>query len=163
VRVNCRPQPLHFQRCRPQAWPDLISTLPRQAGHASGPSTITSSPVHATKAPQIGPSVTQVKPSHVQVAVPEVERVPAQGDELGDAQAVPVGEEDHGGVAVAVAPAAAGRGLDQALDLGRGQELARADGGVGGAARGDDCPFLEDLSGIPCMGGWLNLSRPWPW
>ena len=36
VRVNCRPQPLQRQRCRPQAWPDLISVVPSQAGQAPG-------------------------------------------------------------------------------------------------------------------------------
>ena len=36
VRVNCRPQPSHRQRCRPQAWPDLISVVPSQAGQAPG-------------------------------------------------------------------------------------------------------------------------------
>jgi hypothetical protein len=36
VRVNCRPQPLHRQRCRPQAWPDLISAAPPQTGQAAG-------------------------------------------------------------------------------------------------------------------------------
>jgi hypothetical protein len=36
ARVNCRPQPLQRQRCRPQAWPDLISAVPPQAGQAPG-------------------------------------------------------------------------------------------------------------------------------
>ena len=35
VRVNCRPQPLHRQRCRPQAWPDLISAAPLQVGQVA--------------------------------------------------------------------------------------------------------------------------------
>src|SRR6185295_19836065 len=64
VRVNCRPQPgpLHFQRCRPQAWPDLISTVPRQAGQASGRSFITPPPFSLANASN-GASVTTVKPS----------------------------------------------------------------------------------------------------
>ena len=36
VRVNCSPQPLQRQRCRPQAWPDLISAAPPQRGQPSG-------------------------------------------------------------------------------------------------------------------------------
>ena len=58
VRVNCRPQPgpLHFQRCRPQAWPDLISTVPRQAGQASGRSSITPPPFTLANACQMGPA-----------------------------------------------------------------------------------------------------------
>ena len=33
----------------------------------------------------------------------QVEHVPTQADQFGDAQAVAIGEQDHGGVAVAVA------------------------------------------------------------
>jgi hypothetical protein len=36
VRVSCRPQPSRRQRCRPQAWPDLVSAAPARAGRASG-------------------------------------------------------------------------------------------------------------------------------
>ena len=57
VRVNCRPQLLHRQRCRPQAWPDRISTVPRQAGQASGRSSITVSPFTLAKARQIEPAL----------------------------------------------------------------------------------------------------------
>ena len=58
VRVNCRPQSalLHRQRCRPQARPDLISTVPRQAGQASGRSAITSPPFTLANACQIRPA-----------------------------------------------------------------------------------------------------------
>src|SRR4051794_3851803 len=43
VRVNCRPQPSQRQRCRPQAWPALISAAPPQTGQAAGcPVTVTS-------------------------------------------------------------------------------------------------------------------------
>jgi hypothetical protein len=61
--VSCRPQPLQRQRCRPQAWPDRISIVPRQAGQASGRSSITVSTVHARQSPSDRASVSWVKPS----------------------------------------------------------------------------------------------------
>src|SRR5215218_8834414 len=66
-----------------------------------------------------------LEPAHVQQTLAEVEHVPAQADELGDAQAVPVGDQDHGAVAVGVAAETIAAGLAQALHLGTGQELAR--------------------------------------
>ena len=54
--------------------------------------------------------------------------VPAQVAQLRRPQAVPVGDQDHGGVAVAVAVGLGG--LDQLLDLGLGQMLARAQLGI---------------------------------
>ena len=72
-----------------------------------------------------GPALLQ--PAHVQQALVEVERVPAQADELGDAQPVPVGEEGHGAVAVGIAAGAVTEGLPQPLDLLAGEELARAE------------------------------------
>jgi hypothetical protein len=62
VSVNCRPQPLHRQRCRPQAWPDLISAVPPQAGQVPGRSVI-AAPLTLVRALQLGPSVRRVKPS----------------------------------------------------------------------------------------------------
>jgi hypothetical protein len=48
----------------------------------------------------------------------EVDRVPSEFAYLGSPEAMPVGDEDHGGVPVAVAITF--RGLDQPLDLGLG-------------------------------------------
>jgi hypothetical protein len=62
----------------------------------------------------------------MELALGEVDHVPAQADQLGDAQAVPVGDEDHGAVAVGVAAEPIAGGLAQALDLLAGEELARA-------------------------------------
>ena len=62
----------------------------------------------------------------VEGALLEVEHVPAHADELRGSEAVPVGEEDHGRVAVGVA-ARVLLGGGQALDLLGGEELARAD------------------------------------
>ena len=39
----------------------------------------------------------------MQVAMRQVEHVPAQADKLGDPQAVAIGEQDHGGVALPIA------------------------------------------------------------
>ena len=61
-------------------------------------------------------------------AVGEVDGIPAQRDQLGRPQAVPIGDQHHGGVAVAMAVLPGGS--DQAIDLGVGQVLARADLGV---------------------------------
>ena len=66
-------------------------------------------------------------------AVGEVDGVPAQRDELGRPQAVPIRDQHHGGVAVAMAVLPGGS--DQAGDLAIGQVLARADLGVALAAR----------------------------
>ena len=39
----------------------------------------------------------------MQVPLRQVEHVPAQADQFGDAQAVAIGEQDHGGVALPIA------------------------------------------------------------
>ena len=69
---------------------------------------------------------TVLEPAYMEMSLGEVDHIPAQGDELGGAQAVPVGDEDHGAVAVSVAAKPLATGLAQALDLFTGQELARA-------------------------------------
>ena len=77
----------------------------------------------------------------MQAAMGEVDGVPAQRHQLGRPQAVPVRDQHHGGVAVAMAVLPGGS--DQAGDLAIGQVLARADLGVaaplGGPAIGN-CP-----------------------
>ena len=65
--------------------------------------------------------------------VNEVDAVPPQRDQLRRAQAVTVGKQDQGGVAVAVAIGAGGG--DQLLDLSLGQVFARPELGVRPAAR----------------------------
>ena len=55
-------------------------------------------------------------PADVQGRGVEVDLIPAKVGEFGHTQAVAVGDEDHGGVAMTVAVLAGG--LDQALDLG---------------------------------------------
>src|SRR5919199_4989284 len=73
VRVNCRPQPgpLHFQRCRLQAWPDLISTVPRQAGEASRRSSITPPPLTLANACQMGPALLPGNPPQFDGGAPK--------------------------------------------------------------------------------------------
>ena len=75
-------------------------------------------------------------------AMGEVDGIPAQRDELGRPQAVPIRDQHHGGVAVAMAVLPGGS--DQAGDLGVGQVLARADLGVALAAR--RAPDVRQLS-----------------
>jgi len=61
--------------------------------------------------------------------VGEVDLRPTQRNEFGYAQPVGIGQQDRARVALAVAPSLFG-GLDEALDLGRRQMLARAPIGV---------------------------------
>src|SRR5262249_21069007 len=68
----------------------------------------------------------------------EVDLIPAQVDQLGHSQAVPVSDKDHGGVAV---PVAVGPGpRPQLLDLGLGQVLASAQVAIGASPR-CNCSF----------------------
>jgi len=60
----------------------------------------------------------------VQEPVLEVDLVPAERAQLGDAQSMSIGDPDHGGIAVPVPVLS--RGSDQALDFLGGQVLARA-------------------------------------
>ena len=69
-----------------------------------------------------------LEPPDMQAAMGEVDGVPAQRHQLGRPQAVPVGDQHHGGIAVAVAIPPGS--IDQAGYLAIGQILARADLGV---------------------------------
>jgi hypothetical protein len=102
-------------------------------------------------------------------ALLEVELVPLHGAQFGDAQAVAVGRQDHGGVPVAVAVAAFGR-LDEFGHFGGGQEFPRAALAVGDPARGrvaDDCPIFKGWGlghrgrflVMECGGGSVPLSH----
>jgi len=79
----------------------------------------------------------------------KIDGIPSQGDKLSRPQTVPVGYQDHGGVAMAVAVLP--RDADQAVDLVIGEILAGADLGVGTPARGvaSDCP----------INGWWRYQR----
>src|SRR3954454_5038324 len=74
---------------------------------------------------------TLLEAADVHEALLEVDHVPAQTDQLGDAQAVPVGDEDHGAVVMGAAAEPFAAGLTQALHLLAGRELARPQLGVG--------------------------------
>ena len=82
-------------------------------------------------------------PADVQRGAVEVDLIPAQVHQLAHPQAMAIGDQDHGGIAVA--PAVALGGLDQLLDLGLGQVLA-GPVGVGAPCRGN-CSFF---------GGWCD-------
>ena len=92
-------------------------------------------------------------PADVQGGRVELDLIPAQVHQLGRPQAMPVGHQDHGGVAVAIAVVFGG--LHQPLDLGLGQVFAGAQVGVGGPL-GPDCSVY---------GGWGDQPEvpTWPW
>ena len=66
----------------------------------------------------------------------EIDLIPAQSHQLGDSQPMPVREKDERPIAHPVATHLA-RGLQQLLDLRRGQVFAGAPIKIGGSARGD--------------------------
>ena len=75
----------------------------------------------------------------------EVEHVPAHGDELTGSKAMPVGDEDHGCVAVGVPTRVLLGEGDEAVDLFGGEVLAGTHVGVLGAPR-DHCSFFDGWS-----------------
>src|SRR3954447_13722169 len=130
---------------------------------------------------------TLLETADVHEALVEVDHVPAQADQLGDAQAVPVGDEDHGAVAVGVAAEAFAAGLipavgspdgcpahgpadiadlsgvteagiTQALYLLAGQELARPQLGVGAPWR-RECPIYSGRGTLSDGGFGLAFHR----
>ena len=88
----------------------------------------------------------------MQAAMGEVDGVPAQRDQLGRPQPVPVGDQHHGGIAVAVAILPGGG--DQAIDLAIGEVLAGADLGVALAAR-----RAPAIANCPNNGGWRHQRQ----
>ena len=87
----------------------------------------------------------------MQAAMGEVDGVPAQRHQLGRPQPVPVGDQHHGGIAVAVAVLPGNS--DQAGDLGVGQIFARADLGVALTAR------ARPMGDCPIIGGWRHQRQ----
>ena len=83
-------------------------------------------------------------PADVQGGRAEVHLIPAQVHQLGDAEAMPVAHQDHGGVPVA--PPIALGGSQQAFHFGLGQILAGAQVGVR-RTFGGDCSIC---------GGWRD-------
>ena len=82
----------------------------------------------------------------------KIDGVPPQRDQLARPQAMAVGDQDHGGVAVAIAVLASCR--DQPIDLGVGQVLARADLGVALA------PLRwSSLVNCPINGAWRHQRQ----
>src|SRR4051795_11526256 len=103
------------------------------------------------------PTLLQAADVHVPLA--QVDHVPAQADQLGDAQAVPVRDEDHRAVAVRVAAEAFATGLAQSLHLFTGQELARSQLGVGAPWR-RECPIYGGWGTLAGGGFGLAFHRP---
>src|SRR5215207_8708947 len=85
-----------------------------------------------------GPAV--LDPPDVQQAVLEVDLVPAERAQLGDAQSMSIGDPDHGGIAVPIPVLPCGG--DEALDFFGGQVLAGAALGLENGP-GRDCPILR--------------------
>ena len=65
----------------------------------------------------------------MQTAVIEIDGIPTKRHELDSAQPMPIGDQDHGRVAMPIAVIAGS--LDQPLDLGLGQVFPRPDLGIG--------------------------------
>src|SRR5262249_52130166 len=65
-----------------------------------------------------------LRPTDVQGSLSEINLIPTEVAQFGRTQAVPEGNQDHGGVPVAIAVIA--YGLDEAFDLLLGQVLPRA-------------------------------------
>ena len=72
---------------------------------------------------------------------------------------MPVGDEDHGAVAVGVAAEALATGLAQALDLFAGEELARSELAIGAPSR-RKCPILDGRSPLGSACYTLVFHRP---
>ena len=91
-------------------------------------------PLQAAQRPQFRPpsgcvaGVAGLAPADVQIGTAEVHLIPAQIDKLTRPQAVPVGDQDHGRIAVAVAVVLGG--IDQPLHLLLSEMLARAQFGI---------------------------------
>src|SRR3954454_5872819 len=113
--------------------------------------------VRATQDVRRRPTLLEAADVHVPLA--QVDHVPAQADQLGDAQAVPVRDEDHRAVAVRVAAEAFATGLAQALHLFTGQELARSQLGVGAPWR-RECPIYGGWGTLAGGGFGLAFHRP---
>lgn len=79
-------------------------------------------------------------PAHVEGGSGKVHLIPAQVHQLGSPQAMAVGHQDHGGVAVA--PAVALGGFHELFQLGFRQVLTGAERLVG-EARGCDCSIYS--------------------
>src|SRR5262245_15486220 len=91
-------------------------------------------------------------PVHVQPTVGEVDRIPPQRHKLGHPKGVPKGDQDHGGIPMAVA-IATGRS-DQPDDLGISQIFPDADLSVAPARRG--------LVGYcPIYSAWYDQRESW--
>ena len=74
----------------------------------------------------------------MQQTLPKIQLLASQADQFRDTQPVPIGEQDHRGVAVTVASELARRG-DQPVDFRRCQVFPAAPFGIGNLGRGAHC------------------------
>jgi hypothetical protein len=87
----------------------------------------------------------------------EVDLAPFKAANLGGTQAMPVGDQDHGGVPVTVAVVL--RGLDYPLDLGRGEVFAHPQLGVLRPAWGN-CSVFEGRCDEPQLRFHWHFGPP---
>src|SRR5262249_41607181 len=92
------------------------------------------------------------EPPDMQAAMGEVDGVPAQRHQLGRPQPVPVGDQDHGRITVAVTIPSGGG--NQAGNLAVGEVLAGANLGVSFAAR-----RVRAIANCPNNGGWRHQRQ----
>src|SRR5271154_6453440 len=78
----------------------------------------------------------------------EVDLVPTEVYQLTNPEAVAIGHQDHGGVALAVSVPPGG--LGQALDLSIGQILPRPQFGIGFADRHGNCSLVTGATSFRC-------------
>jgi len=81
------------------------------------------------------------QPAHVEESLVDLHLVPAQCAELAHTQTMPVGEQDHGRIAMAIATPPLG-GQHQVLDLPLGQVLPGSECFVGLSLRWN-CPIFS--------------------
>ena len=97
--------------------------------------------------------------AHMQQALPKIQLLAPQADQFRDTEPVPVGEQDHRGVAVAVASEALRRG-DQPVDFRRCQVFPAAPFGVGNLGRGAHAPtFPKTMFGERSVAGLQTQSH----
>ena len=143
------------RRCRPRS--AAARGGRRQGGFAFGDEDVgrvgvitqqLAQPPQFRAAQRMGARQAVLAPAHMQKPLPQIHLLAAQDDQLRDAQPVTVGEQDHGSVAVAVAPELARRG-DQPVDLGTRQVLPAASLDVGLLQRRSHGERLSRKRGLP--------------
>ena len=88
-----------------------------------------------------------LEPAHMQDALLEVDLIPPQGSQLTHPEYVPIADQDHGGIAMAIATRPRAGGLQEEIDLSRGEVLARAILSIRTTLR-RNCPIYSARHGL---------------